>query len=300
MTTLPVLKPKDRVELIAPASRCSDNQLSEIKDLLAAWGLNCTVKQDIFGKDLLCANTDEARFNHLKEALYNPEIKAIVCVRGGYGAMRLIPELAKLNPPKKPKIFVGMSDITCLHLFLQQHWGWTTIHGAASPEKFSAQSLASLKSILFAEKESSLFTGLIPLNNQAKKLNKIRSSVTGGNLTIIQASIGTNWQIDARNKLILLEEINERAYRVDRMLEHLHQAHIFKNAAAILLGDFLSANEPDGTSLIEPVLARFAKQCEIPVVQIQGIGHGPTNFSIPCGTQAQLELGNTIQLTCLR
>ncbi|MGC1181514.1 S66 peptidase family protein [Legionella sp.] len=297
MNSLPVLKPGDFVELIAPASRCSDGELLALKKLLESWQLNCIIKDDIFAPDLLCANTDEARFLHLKEALKNPKTKAIICVRGGYGAMRLIPKLASVQPPEIPKIFVGMSDITCLQLYLQQQWGWVTVHGAASPHRYSAESINSLKSILFAELTSVVFSGLKPLNQLAKENRVIASSVTGGNLTIIQSGIGTNWQIDARNKFILLEEVNERGYRIDRMLEHLQQANVLEGATAILLGDFLGGDEPNGSSLIQPVLQRFAEQCAIPVVQMNGIGHGSTNFPIPCATNAKLHLGDDIQLT---
>lgn len=300
MYSLPVLKPGDFVELIAPASRCSDRELLGIKQLCEAWQLNCIVNEDIFGNDLLCANSDAARFSHLKNALQNPQTKAVICARGGYGAMRLIPQLAKVQPPETPKIFVGMSDTTCLHLYLQQQWGWATIHGAASPDKFSAQSIAALKTLLFAEAEEVTFSRLKPLNQAAKEQCVLTSTVTGGNLTLIQAGIGTNWQLNAHNKLVLLEEVNERGYRVDRMLEHLQQAHILDGATAILFGDFLGGNEPNGTSLIQAVLQRFADACAIPVVQIDGIGHGVTNFPIPCATKGRLELGNQMHLTCFR
>lgn len=300
MKNLPVLKSGDSVELIAPASRCSDSQLNELKDLCASWQLNCIVKKNIFADDLLCANTDKQRLDHLKEALLNPETKAIICVRGGYGAMRLIPGLSDVHPPLLPKLFVGMSDITCLQLYLQQKWGWATIHGGAAPGRFSPASIASLKSILFAEVESVEFPKLKALNHHARVPRMIESQVTGGNLTLIQAGMGTEWQMDGRNKLILLEEVAERGYRIDRMLEHLQQAKLFQGAFAILLGDFLEGNEPDGSSLIQPVLERFAKSCPIPVVQVQGVGHGRINFPIPCGTKTQLQLGEMIHLSCFR
>lgn len=101
----------------------------------------------------------------------------------------------------------------------------------------------------------------------------------------------------AIKKLFFLEEVGERGYRVDRMLEHLRQAGIFNNAKAILLGDFIGGQEPDGSSLLEPVLERFAKNCEIPVVKLEGLGHGPINFPLPLGTMTQLELGKIIKLT---
>lgn len=300
MNALPVLVPGDSVELIAPASRCTDVQLDELKQLMKSWQLKCIVKDDIFGEDFLCANTDEKRFLHLKEALLNPQTKAVICVRGGYGSLRLIPELTKLNPVRNPKIFVGMSDITSLHLFLQQQWGWPVILGAAAPSKFSAESIASLKSLMFAEKESVEFLDLKPLNEHAKQSRLINSSVTGGNLAIIQAGIGTNWQMDCRNKIVLLEEVNERGYRVDRMLEQLFQANILKGAAAIVLADFLGGDEPDGSSLMQPVLQRFAESCEVPVVQMQGVGHGEVNYAVPFNTGACLQLGETVRLSCYR
>lgn len=299
MHELSTLKPGDSVEIIAPASRCSDNHLTAIKELFESWQLNCIISNDIFGEDLLCANADEIRFNSLKNALQNPTTKAIICARGGYGSMRLIPQLTQLSPTASPKIFVGMSDITALNLYLQQQWQWPTIHSAPALDKFSPASIAKLKAILFGDVSEVIFQA-VPLNALAEKPLTINASITGGNLCIAQTSIGTQWQINGDNKIIFLEEIGERGYRVDRMLEHLRQAHVFKNAAAILFGDFIEGNEPDGSSLINPVLKRFALTSEIPVIQVQGIGHGHTNFPVPLGTKTQLQLGDDIRVVCFR
>src|SRR5579872_1514920 len=106
MQKLPILKTGDSIEIIAPASRCSDQRLMDIKSLLTSWGLNCIVSPHIFGNDLLCANTDQVRFELLKNALFNPETKAVICARGGYGCMRLIPELSRLKPPAALKLFI--------------------------------------------------------------------------------------------------------------------------------------------------------------------------------------------------
>ncbi len=297
MRKLPTLKPGDHVEIIAPASRCADTLLNDIRDLLISWQLNCTVSKDIFGDDVLCANTDEKRFQSLKGALQNPNTKAIICARGGYGSMRLIPALTDVSPIPTPKLFVGMSDITALNLYLQQQWGWPTLHGALALDKFSPESINSLKSILFGNVQQIVFTGK-PLNKLAESNQTIQSTVTGGNLCVMQAGIGTAWQVDGRGKIILLEEIGERGYRVDRMLEHLSQAGVFKHASAILLGDFLDGKEPDGSSLVNIVLERFAKSCPIPVVQVNGVGHGYTNMALPLGMPTALQLGKEIHLTC--
>lgn len=299
MKKLPTLKPGDSVEIIAPASRFSNSRIEGLKELLSSWQLNYIIADDILGDDLLCANSDDIRFKNLQHALLNPIVKAITCVSGGYGSIRLIPKLAKIMPPEQSKIFIGMSDTIPLQLYLQQKWQWPTIHGAAISEKFSAESLASLKSILFGEFSEFELSG-VPLNKFAEIDSVIDTSVIGGNMSMIQASLGTDWQINADDKVILLEETGERGYRIDRMSEHFSQANIFKNAIAILFGDFINGNEPNGTPLIKPVIQRFAEQCPIPVIHVEGIGHGFTNFAVPLGTPTKLYLGNKIQLLCTR
>ncbi|KTD18876.1 S66 peptidase family protein [Legionella jordanis] len=288
MNQLITLMPGDGVEIIAPASRCSDKQLAELKQLLTSWGLNCFVQDELFGQDLLCANSDELRFSALKRALYNPDIKAIVCARGGYGSMRLLPELIQLPPPQTPKLLVGMSDITALHLFLQQHWSWPSLHAALAVDKFNWECIEMSKALMFAEKKEICFK-TTALNRSAQEQVSIQSSVCGGNLTLVQTSLGTDWQINAEGKIILLEEVGERGYRVDRMLEQLRQAKVFDQAAALLFADFTEGIEPDGSSLIESVIKRFAETCKIPVFKTHGIGHDPVNFPIPLGTMARIE-----------
>jgi muramoyltetrapeptide carboxypeptidase len=299
MEQLPVLKCGDTVEIIAPASRLSSKRLEGIKGLLASWNLKYLIEENILGDDLLCANTDEMRLSLLRNALKRSETKAIICGAGGYGSMRLIPGLSKIIPPDTPKLFIGMSDTISLSLYLNQQWKWPTLHGTLAVDKFSNDSIAAIKSILFGEANYITFPGS-PLNQLAKTKTTIESLVTGGNLSIVQTSLGTLWEINGKHRIILLEEVGERGYRVDRMLEHLQQANVFKEAAAILLGDFIGGNEPNGTSLIEPILNRFAQNCQIPVVRIGGVGHGYTNFPMPLGTKAQLQLGDEINLTVFR
>lgn len=299
MFTIPILKAGDKVEIIAPASRCSDAALIAIQDLLTSWQLQCVVNPQLFGQDLLCAHSDEARFTFLKNALYNPETQAVICARGGYGSLRLLPRLANMSPPSSAKLFLGMSDITALHLFLQQNWQWPVVHGSLSPDKLSVESIAAVKSLIFGETSDIVFQG-DALNLAAKQSSTLESTLIGGNLSIVQTSIGTIWQMDGREKIIFLEDVGERGYRIDRILEHLRQAGIFQNCVAIIFGDFTEGTEPDGSSLINPVLERFASACAIPVIKVAGIGHDRCNHPLPFGTQVKLTLGDHIKLTCTR
>ncbi|KTC65761.1 LD-carboxypeptidase [Legionella adelaidensis] len=298
MFTIPVLKPNDQVELIAPASRCSEERLQLTQQMLTSWGLQCIVNPSLFGSDLLCANSDFMRSQLLIEALTNPDNKAIICLRGGYGSMRLIPELHKIKQMEF-KLFIGMSDITALNLFFMQKWKWPVLHGGIAPDYYTLESLARYKSYLFGEINQLEFQGSA-LNQHALKNNTISSTITGGNLCLLQASIGTTWEIDTQNKFVFIEEVGERGYRIDRMLEHLTQTGIFSKAQGIILGDFTGGNEPDGSSLIQPVLERFAQAQSIPVFQIKGVGHDSTNFPLPLGIPAHIHLGDTINLTVFR
>ena len=112
------LKLGDVVDIIAPASRCAQSVVDDLISLLTSWGLKPHVPELLFSDDLLCANSDTARFSQLEIALTNNKSKAVICVRGGYGSLRLIPQLLDIPSPQIAKWFIGMSDVTALHLFL--------------------------------------------------------------------------------------------------------------------------------------------------------------------------------------
>jgi muramoyltetrapeptide carboxypeptidase len=297
MAKLPILSTGDFVEIIAPASRCSENELINLIALLESWQLKCIVDDHIFGNDLLCANSDEHRLKGLEHALTNVDSKAIICVRGGYGSMRLIPGLRKLRPPHQLKWFVGMSDLTALHLFFQNKWHWPTLHAALNPVKCSQESILTTKAILFGEKTNISFQGMA-LNDEACNTNLLlKGRLIGGNLVLVQASIATSWEMDAKGKIIIFEEVGERAYKVDRMLEHLNQANRFHGALAIIFADFIQGEEPDGSSKIMDVLKRFACSTKIPVVKISGVGHDKPNYPLILGATAELQLGQKVIFT---
>jgi muramoyltetrapeptide carboxypeptidase len=295
------LQPGDIVDVIAPASIGKPAVIAKAKALLTSWGLRYNIPENIFGEDLLCANSDPVRFKQLKAALLNKKSKAVWCLRGGYGCARLIPMLEKLTPPAHNKLFMGFSDVTVLHAFLQKQWRWATVHGPSLNQcvtkDVAESSVQKLKAIVFGEQQQVDFN-LTPLNKLANKKIAIQSSVVGGNLCLLQHSINTVWQPNTKNKIVFLEEVGERGYRVDRMLVHLQQAGLFKQIKGLVLGDFTDGLEPGGKSLVPAVIKRFAEQCDFPVLQVSGIGHGKTNDPIPLGTKIILQLGDEPVLNC--
>lgn len=281
------------VDVIAPASRCPVDDLENVKQFLSSWDLKYQIPKDLFGNHPFCSNIDELRFQQLENALTNTTSNIIWCLRGGYGSMKLIPYLNKIKSPPQKKIFIGSSDITALHIFLQEKWGWDTIHGpsvhAAAMNQISSESLVKLKNLLFKEKNALVYHSIIGLNSAAKKIKHISAPIIGGNLTLVQASLGTSWQINTKNKILFIEEVNERGYRIDRALEQLKQAHGFESAKAVLIGDLIGGEESNGKSLVQDAIQLFANTCSIPVFQISGIGHGEINNPLVLGRAVELK-----------
>ncbi len=295
------LKKNSVVDIIAPASGVADRKtiIEKLKSLLESWQLIPRISSDIFGPDLLCANSDEKRFQQLKDALFNTDSQAIWCLRGGYGCTRLIPSLLKLTSPEKCKLFIGFSDITALHLFLQQKWHWQTLHGPTlnqvTGHLIDQENIAELKEIIFGQLQQ-LNYSLSPYHKPINFSDLILAPLTGGSLSLVQTSLGTAWQVETKDKILFLEDVNEVAYRIDRMLQHLQQSGILTHVKAILFGDFTFSAKIEEEKKIQAVLERFAKEQNFPVFRCPDIGHGKKNRCLPFGTPAQLDL-NKNQLT---
>jgi muramoyltetrapeptide carboxypeptidase len=294
------LKKSENIDVIAPAFGYFPDILVKIESFLSYWDLHPLIPEDIFGADILCAHADEIRFNHLYKALNNQKSRYIWCLRGGYGSARLLSFLKDMPMPSIPKLLIGSSDITALHLFLNQKWGWPSLHAAPLKalvmNEISEESISGLKALLLGAQTRKKHDHLIPLNSAAFQKRSVNAPIIGGNLTLIESSLGTFWQADTFGKIIFLEDVDERGYRIDRSLVHLSQAGLFEHAKAIIFGDFIGGKEKDGTSLIEPVLQRFANAIPIPVLKMEGIGHGFVDSPLPLGIPVVLETGENSSL----
>jgi muramoyltetrapeptide carboxypeptidase len=297
------LSPDDTVEIIAPASHSPLNKFDDGIKWVEQAGLKPHVPHDIVKTDLFFAAPLEVQLKHLKDALKS-DAKAIWCLRGGYGSMRLIPHLLKMHPPKKPKLFIGFSDITALHLFFIQKWNWPVIHGRTisqmNPEHAGSPDRKLLTDVIFGKETNHTFKKLIPLNSAAKTQKEISGTITGGNLRILQSSLGTSWELNAKGKILFIEDVAERGYSVDRMLEQLFQAKIIdKGLKALVFGDFTEGQEKDGKDLTLDAMERFAKRVSYPVLRGLPAGHGhELNYPVPFNTKCTLKLGRSAELSC--
>ncbi len=263
------------VDIVAPSGAFAAELLPKITAFLQQYGMVARIPEDILGQDLLSANTDSVRLALLKKALLAEDSDFIWCVRGGSGATRLLPGLKEVKSPLHKKTLMGFSDITALHLFLKQAWGWETIHGPTARQVIAGDVSAAGIGQLLQGITTQVDYPIRPMNQAAEQVQG-SGTLTGGNLKLVESSLSTFWQIDTQNKILMLEDINELAYRVDRSLVHLWQAGLFYQLKALIFGDF-THSDPAEVSKVTAVLERFATEMNIPVFRGQFFGHGTHN-----------------------
>ncbi len=271
---------KKKIAIIAPSSALSQSYIGSLSKLL-------NVEEDFLKKFTNLeipyhANSDQVRLESLKEAIYSDDCDIIWALKGGYGAARLIKNLIKLNKPLKNKVFIGYSDITALHLFFSQNWHWHTIHGMLIvdllTETHDKNNLELIVDILNkCTQKSIIIDDLKPINEKASDTSLIKGKITGGNLTLLENSIGSQWQLDAREKIVFIEDVDVKGYQIDRSLYHLAESGILSASKAIVLGDFNKGNENHEVTF---ALKRFAKYCNLPVFKSNFFGHGIHNYPI--------------------
>ncbi len=287
------LQPGDLVDVVAPGGKPKPNTLEGIESFLNSWGLKARVPRDIVERDLLCSNSREKRFKHLKNALFAKDSKMVWCVRGGYGALHLLPLLQKVKKPPQ-KIFLGFSDTSSLHTYFLQAWNQSTLHGP-NIDRFALGTGTSaeekrLKKLLFGVDKELSFQ-LKPLNQVAKSKKTLQGSVVGGNMVTLQASFGTPFQMQTRGKILFVEETGERAYKVDRIFEHMDQLGLLKGIKALVLGQFTEGFEPNGKNIFPKYFKEWAEEKSFPVLAGLPSGHGANPHTLPFGTKTQVQLG---------
>lgn len=295
MASWSFLQDQDIVDVVATGYPSKPHEVEGARDFLLKWNLTPRMPKGLIKPHFLHANEDQARFAFLKAAIESSDSRVIWCLRGGYGSNRLLPMLAKMKKPKVKKLLIGISDITSLHTFFIQEWGWATLH-APLLDRLGRNLVApkyekELHQILFGPEKSIEFKKLKPLNEAARKVQILKSRIVGGNLTVLQSSLGTPWQFSAKSALLFIEDLGERGYRIDRMLEQFRQAGIFEKCDGILLGDFIGGEEPStGKNNFDLVFKRWAKDLKIPVYKGLEAGHAVIQRPVPLNTRCVLEV----------
>ncbi|MBA2174150.1 LD-carboxypeptidase [Halobacillus locisalis] len=282
------LRQGDQVVIIAPAGPPDRNQLMEGIEVLENVGLDVRLGRYVFDAEGFLAASDEKRLADLHNAFCDPLVQGVFCARGGYGTARIAPFIDYHMIHQNPKVFWGYSDITYLLNAFQMFSSLVTFHGPMIASDFNIgkrrketiQSLTPLftrEPIIYDARHSPL---------KALRPGTGKGRLVGGNLTLLSDGVGTPFQIDTNGSILLLEDVSEKAYRIDAMLHHLKQGGMFECVQGVVLGDFQADYKE--RVLIDKVLADFFSHCSFPVVSGYQIGHCQPNYGIPLGTQATL------------
>lgn len=264
-------------------------------------GLRVRLGRHVTARAGYLAGGDAERAADLMDMFRDPAVRAIFCVRGGYGSSRLLPEMDFAVIRENPKILVGFSDITSLLLALHTMAGLVTFHGpmlAGDPATGWTEFTEDwLRRALFAPMPLGLLTGL-PGAPPPVTIHGGRAggALAGGNLSLVAASLGTPYQPDTRGKILFLEEVGEAPYRIDRMLTQLRNAGVFDGVAGILVGECVgcgTAAAPPDSGLepppVEAVLRDRLGGLGVPVLYGLAVGHGRHLATLPLGVRAVLD-----------
>lgn len=278
-----LLKKGDTVAVTTASGPCDPVRLEKGVKVLENMGLNVQVMPSCYARHgTYLAGTDQLRLQDLHTVFADSAIKGIFMARGGYGAARLLPYLDYKMIAQNAKIFVGFSDVTALHIVLNQICSMVTFHGpmvASCLPDACEVTMESLRSHVFCRGELRSPVTLPKPKQGEYSLSPLNASLTGGNLTVIASTIGTPWEIDTRGRILFLEEIGEEPYRVDRLLLQLKLAGKFKDCEGIALGSFY----PETLETLKLAIDELVLTEGKPVVWDLQSGHTMPNHTLVFG-----------------
>ena len=289
----PSLQFGDVVQIVAPASNLKAEYLARGVAELTHLGFRVNYDPTILEKEHYTAGSDERRASELMSAFTNPEVKAVWAARGGYGVMRLFPLLNEDLLRANPKILIGYSDLTALHLYLYRRFGWVTFHGAmAAKDLAGGATHYDQKTLLTAITRNTPMGEIEALGTEMLHFGKtVSGRLLGGCLTLITALMGTPDELDTTDSILFLEDIGVRPYQLDRMIQQLKLAGKFDHVRAIIFGEMNDCiqNTEQGYTLQE-VLRDLTADLHIPVMFGLRSGHSKLgNITLPLGVKATLD-----------
>lgn len=291
------LKHGDTIGVIAPASPTTKINIKKAYEKLIKMGFKVKISNmDDLNYGYL-AGTDELRAKELNNMFANKEVDGIICLRGGYGTMRILDLLDYELIKENPKIFVGYSDITALHIAFSQLSDLITFHGPmiASDmiDNFNIFSKNSLYNSIYNNKFEPILKN--PSDEPIININSgiAEGNIIGGNLSLITSTLGTDYEINTKGKLLFIEEIGEEPYKIDRMFTQLILSNKFQEAEGIILGDFNNCipekSEYNNSFTIDELINTMIKPLNKPIIYNLQSGHCEPMLTIPFGVNAKID-----------
>jgi muramoyltetrapeptide carboxypeptidase len=315
----PQLKRGDLIGLIAPSGGTNAAYVEQRVRNLEGFGFRVKLAKNILAVRGNTAGTAAERVADLHEMFTDREVRGIWAVRGGSGASQMLPLIDYGLIRRHPKVFVGFSDITALHLAILKHAGLVSFHGPVASARFTDYSATQLEAVLMHPRQETVLYPSIENMRSASdpatplaaefRLRTLTPGVAegrliGGNLTVLSALMGTPYAPDWRGAILFLEEIREAPYRIDRMLTQLDQSLAFRHAAGVALGVFRrsvdassTSNAPDADNpslTLDMALDDHFRDKAVPAVYGLSFGHVPNNMTLPVGIRARLDAATGI------
>ena len=297
MIKLKHVTPGGTIGIIAPASPSDSNFINEKILAFEALGFNIKKGKHIYKCNGYLAGNDSERAEDLTDMFLDPSVDAIVCFRGGYGSIRLMSRLNTKIITTHPKPFCGYSDITLLLNYISNKCGFTTFHSPMINSNFKDPLTKDSFINILTDSNKDFSYDLNKLGN-INILNKkdFKGRLMGGNLSMICSAIGTPYDVNFKNSIILIEEINENPYVIDRLLSQMIYSNKFKGCNGIILGHFTDCTLPDYSKsfTLEDIITQKLLPLNIPIIKNFPCGHSYPNLTLPIGCNLYYDSKNSL------
>jgi len=282
----PINKRGEKIGILSPSSPIKDKELKNGIDLIRKEGFSVELSKNIFSSYRLSymAGSPEKRAEDINSFFLRKDIKAIICVRGGYGSMRILEYIDYELIRKNPKIFVGYSDVTAILSAILERSNLLTFHGPMIKDLISLDPMYLRQ---FWDMLRGKYREEIRLEDAYTVVpGKAKGILFGGNLSTISHLIGTQFLPSLRNIVLFLEDVNEPYYKIDRMITHLRLSGFFENVRGLILGIFKGCGKMD---IIEKIVLDIISELRIPILSRFHIGHLEKNTILPIGIKVELD-----------
>lgn len=293
----PYLVVGDTIGITCPAGHITSAEIEPSIIQMKSWGFNVVIGNTVDKRDFTFGGTDEERLADLQQMLDDPKIKAIMCARGGYGAIRILDQLDFSKYKSSPKWLIGFSDITILHSHINTNYGIATIHSKmcnsfpsdwAKAEPIQIETINSIHQALRGEQMK--YTASYNVNN---RMGTATGELIGGNLRCIENLAGSKSEIDTDGKILFVEDTGEYLYSIDRMFYNLKRSGKLDKLKGLIIGGFKVKIDTDNdgfSNTLEQIVLNKVAGFDFPVCFDFPVGHQRANFALKCGVKHRLEV----------
>lgn len=285
------LKEGDKIAIVSPAGIIKPQYVYGAVRILQEQGWNTQVGNNTFARFGTFAGTDNQRYFDLEKAILDPEIKAIMCSRGGYGVVHLLERLDKLPIRENAKWIIGFSDISALHALMTKH-GVVSVHGHMTSHLSKTNGTDSDSLALFDILRGEP-TGFDFASDNLNHTGTARGKLLGGNLSVIADLIGTPFNVFEPDTILFLEDISEPVYKIERIMYQLHLAGVLSKLKGLIVGKFTDYSPDVDYSSMEHMISRLVKPFNFPVAFNAPIGHVSHNIPLKVSAPVELNVGHT-------